>query len=266
MHCGNSMHGTTADALTRHTQACKDLHACLQGGAQEGPDLGQGLPEPIDTGQAGTAGPGKGFVSPLRLDRLAMFHDIVTSPEASPITHREHCQSGRLTLRLAWWSCDAVYHAMVQLLQLSLCHLYRHKPLRGLKLPIIARMSSTHYVRELCRAGKVPARFQQGQYTGCAVQGRARLGELLSPGGQSYGPWKKPRLELDIEEMVRPTSPTCTVELGSNISMLQSSCLMVSQRCALHMRKQAYSRRSEVEDVLNAGFGGSGEGGFIHEG
>ena len=91
-------HGNTTDALTCHISACEYLHACLQGGGQQGPNLRQSLPEPMDTGQAGTAGPGKGFVSPLQLDRLAMFHDIVTSPEARPITHRthrRHCQSRR---------------------------------------------------------------------------------------------------------------------------------------------------------------------------
>ena len=43
---------------------------------------------------------------------------------------------------------------------------------------------------------------------GWSAQGRARLGELLSPGGQSNGARKKPRLELDIEEMVGPPSST----------------------------------------------------------
>ena len=50
------------------------------------PETGQGeagRAQPLDTGQEGLApaGPGRPLSSPLRLDRLAMFHDMVTSPE-----------------------------------------------------------------------------------------------------------------------------------------------------------------------------------------
>ena len=53
------------------------------------PELGQGQAgraQPLDTGQEGLgpAGPGRPLSSPLRLDRLAMFHDMVTSPEVVP--------------------------------------------------------------------------------------------------------------------------------------------------------------------------------------
>ncbi len=54
----------------------------FQAGAKELLGLQQGRPQPLDTGQEGTAGPGQPLSSPLRLDRLAMFHDMVTSPEA----------------------------------------------------------------------------------------------------------------------------------------------------------------------------------------
>ena len=44
---------------------------------------GAGRAQPLDTGQEGLApaGPVRPLNSPLRLDRLAMFHDMVTSPE-----------------------------------------------------------------------------------------------------------------------------------------------------------------------------------------
>ncbi|CAK0746071.1 hypothetical protein CVIRNUC_001665 [Coccomyxa viridis] len=50
------------------------------------PETGQGgagRAQPLDPGQEGLApaGPGRPLSSPLRLDRLAMFHDMVTSPE-----------------------------------------------------------------------------------------------------------------------------------------------------------------------------------------
>ena len=55
------------------------------------PEIGQGeagRAQPLDTGQEGLApaGPGRPLSSPLRLDRLAMFHDMVTSPEVCPET------------------------------------------------------------------------------------------------------------------------------------------------------------------------------------
>ena len=65
--------------LRHETRQNSDL---FQVGAKEASGLQQGRPQPLDTGQEGIIGPGHPLSSPLRLDRLAMFHDIVTSPEA----------------------------------------------------------------------------------------------------------------------------------------------------------------------------------------
>ena len=100
-HCTIGKIRVALDAPDAPRVWCLVCSVLLQGGAQQGLNPGQGLPEILDTGQAGAAGLGKGFASPLRLDRLAMFHDIVTSPEVRLIMQcRSICRSQYLPQRL----------------------------------------------------------------------------------------------------------------------------------------------------------------------
>lgn len=72
-----------AKAAAEVPQMCQHTQAGPQSAFPEAGQGQAGQAQPLDTGQEASVapGPGRNLSSPLRLDRLAMFHDIVTSPE-----------------------------------------------------------------------------------------------------------------------------------------------------------------------------------------